>query len=76
MTRFADGASAHSAEDKPNNAMPAKSARRRPKISPIRPAGTMNEPSASMYTLITHCRSDAVLLRSNAIRGNARFMAK
>ena len=48
MTSVADGASAHSAEDKPNNAMPAKRARRRPKMSPMRPAGTMNAPSVSM----------------------------
>ena len=73
---LAEGASAHSAEANPNKATPASSARRRPTISPMRPAGTMNAPSASMYTLITHCRSGVVLFRSTAIRGSARFMAK
>jgi hypothetical protein len=29
-----------------------------------------------MYTLINHCRSVVVLPRSDAIRGNARFIAK
>ena len=76
MTSVADGPSAHSAEDSPNNATPVSSVRRRPKMSPMRPAGAMNAPSASMYTLITHCRSGAVVFRSNAIRDNARFMAK
>lgn len=45
-------------------------------MSPIRPAGTMKAPSVSMYTLMIHCRSVAVLPNSAAIRGSARFIAK
>lgn len=76
ITAPADGATAHNAEATPNIAMPTSSMRLRPKMSPILPAGTMNAPSVSMYTLMTHCRSVAVLPRSCDIRGNARFIAK
>ena len=42
------GDRAHPTEAIPNSAIPDSSARRRPKMSPIRPAGTMNAPKVSM----------------------------
>jgi hypothetical protein len=48
MTNVADGAGAHRTDASPNNPTPASSVRRRPKMSPMRLAGTMNAPRVSM----------------------------
>ncbi|OKH85255.1 hypothetical protein EB75_26520 [Mycobacterium sp. ST-F2] len=48
MITAAVGASAQPTEAMPNRAIPPSSARRRPKMSPMRPAGTMKAPRVSM----------------------------
>ena len=48
MTTVADGAMAQNTEAMPNSAIPTSRVRRRPKMSPMRPAGAMKAPKASM----------------------------
>ena len=42
------GATAHSTDATPNSAIPTSRVGRRPRMSPRRPAGTMNAPSTNM----------------------------
>jgi hypothetical protein len=54
-------------------ASPAMNIRRRPNRSEARPPSSRNPPSASVYALTTHWRSEALMPRSSRIDGRATF---
>jgi hypothetical protein len=57
-----------------NAAMPSTNSRRRPKMSPRRPALTTNAASTSRYAFMTHCRPAVVASNSRAMSGSATLI--
>ena len=57
-----------------NAAMPATNTRRRPRMSPRRPALTTSAASTSRYALMTHCSPAVVVSRSRAMSGRATLI--
>jgi hypothetical protein len=56
-----------------NSATPARNRRLRPNRSPARPPSSKKPPNASVYAVITHCRSAWAKPRSLWIAGRATF---
>ena len=56
-----------------NSPTPAKNRRLRPNRSPARPPSSMEPPNASVYAVMTHCRSALAKPRSVWIAGSATF---
>lgn len=73
ISRPGFGASAAMSEAIVNNARPAKNMRRRPNRSPARPPKMMSPPKASVYAVMTQCRSVRAKPTSAWIEGRATF---
>ena len=70
------GARPPASDDSPNATVPMTNHRRLPRRSPTRPPMISVAPLASMYPLMTHCRSVTDVSRSRAISGIAACTAK
>jgi hypothetical protein len=67
------GAKPAVADESANTLTPKKKARRRPKMSPRRPAVTSSTAIASVYALIVHSSAESDAPRSSWIEGSATF---